>query len=94
LEFTNSSDEALTVRILGLESPLVAAQGGPSAPAATTLSPHGSETVTEEFTVSRAAYDRWRTDPRHRLALGIESSTGVKQAIAISMRRTPGGKEL
>ena len=94
LELANPSDEALTVRVLGLESPLLAAQSGTPAPAAVVLSPHGSETLTQDFNVSRIVYDRWRTDPRHRLVIGTESSTGVKQTIVISLRRMTGGKGL
>jgi hypothetical protein len=94
LELANPGDETLTVQVFGLESPSLAGQSGTPAPAAIILSPHGSETLTQDFTVSRIAYDHWRTDPRHRLVIGTESSTGVKQTIVISLRRMTGGKGL
>jgi len=94
LELVNSGEEAVTARVLGLESPVYAAQGGSSAGEAIALSSHGSETVTEEFTVSRGVYERWRMDPRHRLVVSVESPAGVKQALTIAMRRMAGGKGL
>jgi hypothetical protein len=91
LELTNPGDAPLSIQVLGLESVLFASRSE-SSPSAIALSPRGTETVTQEFTLSRTLYDRWRTDPRHRLTLRIESPSGEARNLVISLRRTPGGK--
>lgn len=68
LELVNHSDDLLYVQVLGLESALSGAHGPQSPSAAIALSPQGSKTVTQDFTVSRVEFDRWQADSRRRLA--------------------------
>jgi hypothetical protein len=68
LELVNHSDDLLYVQVLGLESALSEAHGPQSPSAAIALSPQGSKTVTQDFTVSRVEFDRWQADSRRRLA--------------------------
>jgi len=93
LELVNHGDDALRVQVLGLESPVSGAHGRPASSAVINLAPQGSETVTQDFLVSRSQYDRWQADFRRHLTLRVESSAEETHSVVISLRRIPGGKE-
>jgi hypothetical protein len=79
LRLMNQSDDVLLIDHIALQTFIPGPNGkGQGCSTSTELGAHGSETLTQDFTISRAEYEVWQRGIRPRLALNIQVS-GVEQ---------------